>query len=81
MNNWREENNSLVKEFKFADFKAAMVFINKVAEIADSLNHHPEITNIYNKVTLRLSTHEAGDTVTEKDREIADSIDQIKIAT
>ncbi len=77
MNTWKEENNSLVKEFKFSDFKAAIVFINQVAEIAEHLNHHPEITNIYNKVILRLSNHDAGDIVTDKDRELATEIDRL----
>ena len=55
---WKEINNSLEKTYHFSDFKEALNFINKVGDISESMNHHPEITNIYNKVTLKLRTHD-----------------------
>jgi len=74
---WTEINNQLVKEFVFKDFKEAFAFMTKVAVIAEELKHHPEWTNTYNKVTIKLSTHDAGNVVTEKDRELAKRIDEI----
>lgn len=75
-NDWQEINNKLVKEFIFEDFVAAIKFINIVASIANQLDHHPEIYNIYNKVELKLSTHDKGDIITEKDREFANLVEE-----
>jgi 4a-hydroxytetrahydrobiopterin dehydratase len=72
---WHETNNTLTKEFIFPTFADAIAFINKVAAIATELNHHPEILNTYTKVTLTLSTHDAGDIVTDRDREFAARVD------
>jgi 4a-hydroxytetrahydrobiopterin dehydratase len=72
---WKFSNNGMEKEFSFKDFKMALAFINKVGEMAEQKNHHPEIFNVYNKVKLRLSTHDAGG-VTDKDFELAKMIDQ-----
>lgn len=74
---WQEKNNSLYKKFEFADFDEAVDFINQVAACARALNHHPKLTNSYNVVELELSTHSAGSTVTDKDRQLADKIDQL----
>ncbi len=74
---WQEINNKLEKEFEFKDFKEAFAFMTKVAAISEELKHHPEWTNIYNKVTIKLSTHDAGDIATDKDRELAKRIDEI----
>jgi 4a-hydroxytetrahydrobiopterin dehydratase len=74
---WEEKNNYLVKEFVFKDFKEAFVFMTKVAELAEKMNHHPLWTNVYNKLKIQLNTHDAGDIVTEKDRELAEAIDEI----
>ena len=71
---WRHEDDRLVREVTFHDFREAIGFIGRLAFDADSMNHHPEITNVYNKVTLRLSTHDAGDRVTQKDVELARAI-------
>jgi 4a-hydroxytetrahydrobiopterin dehydratase len=57
---WERAGDAIVKTVKLADFKAAMDFVNKVAEIAEAQNHHPDITIQWNKVTLTLSTHSAG---------------------
>ena len=74
---WTEKNNSLEKEFIFKDFKQAFGFLQQVAFIAEKANHHPTIVNTYNKVTLQLNTHDAGNTVTNKDHELAKKIDAI----
>lgn len=74
---WKEENNKLTRTFEFRDFKEAFAFMVQVAAIADEMDHHPEWTNIYNKVSFKLSTHDAGDTVTDKDRALAEAIDKV----
>ncbi len=75
---WKETNNKLTKKFSFDDFDQAIEFINQVAQIARELNHHPTIINTYNTVELQLSTHDAGDTVTDKDRVLAKRVDAIQ---
>jgi 4a-hydroxytetrahydrobiopterin dehydratase len=74
---WIEENNQLKRNFLFKDFKAAFTFMTKVAVIAEEMNHHPAWTNEYNKVDIRLSTHDAGNVVTDKDRKLALVIDKV----
>ncbi|AXE20721.1 pterin-4-alpha-carbinolamine dehydratase [Runella rosea] len=74
---WIEQNNKLVKEYEFEDFKEAFAFMTKVAEVAEQMNHHPWWSNVYNKVTFELSTHDAGDKITEKDEALADAIEAI----
>ncbi len=74
---WTEKNNKLVKEFTFRNFIEAWAFMTKVAMIAEKMNHHPEWSNVYNKVVIKLSTHDAGDIITEKDRILAKSIDDL----
>jgi len=71
---WKEENNELVTQLKFKDFMEAFAFMTEVALIAEKMNHHPTWSNTYDKVEIRLSTHDAGNTVTEKDRKLAESI-------
>jgi 4a-hydroxytetrahydrobiopterin dehydratase len=73
---WTFSNNCLVKEFKFKDFREAMSFMVRVSYFCEEKNHHPEWTNVYNKVSIRLSTHDAGG-VTDKDFELASLIDSI----
>ncbi|MFZ1677192.1 MAG: 4a-hydroxytetrahydrobiopterin dehydratase [Saprospiraceae bacterium] len=74
---WNEINNKLIAEFTFEDFVQAWAFMTEVAMLAERKNHHPEWTNVWNKVSISLSTHDAGDTVTEKDRKLADGISKI----
>ncbi|HXU28163.1 MAG TPA: 4a-hydroxytetrahydrobiopterin dehydratase [Bacteroidia bacterium] len=74
---WIEENNQLKRNFLFKDFKAAFAFMTKVAAIAEEMNHHPTWTNEYNKVDICLSTHDAGNIVTDKDRKLASAIDKV----
>ena len=74
---WIEENNKLTQTFTFKDFKQAWAFMNKVAIIVDKADHHPNWSNVYNKVTIELFTHDKGNTVTEKDRKLASEIDYL----
>ena len=74
---WTTEQNKLKKTFTFKDFPDAFAFMTKVAMIAEKMNHHPTWTNTWNKVTFELSTHDAGDIVTEKDRKLAEEIDKL----
>ena len=74
---WKEEDNKLCKSFSFKDFKEAFGFMTKVALVAEKMDHHPLWTNVYNTVDFKLSTHDAGDKVTEKDRILAKAIDAL----
>lgn len=74
---WQEENNKLIKSFEFGNFLEAFAFMTKVAILAEKQNHHPFWTNVYNKVEIHLNTHDAGDIVTEKDHNLAKSIDAL----
>lgn len=74
---WKEENNRLIKTFKFRDFKEAFGFMTKVALVAEKMGHHPNWSNVYNTVTIELSTHDVGNVVTDKDRALAKAIDQL----
>ena len=74
---WTENDNKLCRDFTFQDFREAFLFMTKVAELAESQSHHPWWSNVYNKVRIELTTHDAGDTVTEKDRQLAAAIDLV----
>lgn len=74
---WREEDNQLVRDFTFADFSEAFAFMTRVALAAEKMDHHPWWSNVYNSVTIRLTTHDAGNTVTSLDRELAMLIDKL----
>ena len=74
---WTESNDRLKIKFEFKDFNEALSFINKLAPICESMNHHPEINWVYNKIELTLSTHDAGDKITELDYQLANKIDEI----
>jgi 4a-hydroxytetrahydrobiopterin dehydratase len=74
---WKGENNQLVRSYEFRDFSEAFAFMTRVAFLAEKHNHHPEWKNVYNRVEIRLSTHDAGNTITEKDRRLAAAIDQL----
>ncbi len=75
---WITADNSLKQTFKFKNFIEAWAFMSKVALIAEKLNHHPEWSNVYNTVSITLTTHDEGNTITEKDRELARQIDALK---
>ncbi|MDX1955408.1 MAG: 4a-hydroxytetrahydrobiopterin dehydratase [Chitinophagaceae bacterium] len=72
---WKNENNKLYRRFQFADFSEAFAFMTRVAIEAEKMEHHPEWKNVWNSVEIWLSTHDAGDIVTEKDQELAKRID------
>jgi len=74
---WKEENNKLSRSFQFSNFVEAFAFMTKVAFAAERMNHHPYWVNVYNRVDIQLSTHDAGDVVTGKDYELAGQIDEI----
>lgn len=74
---WQEKNQQLVADFVFPDFKAAFAFMTQVALIAEKMDHHPDWQNVYNRVHITLSTHDAGGIATEKDRLLAKAIDEI----
>jgi len=74
---WQDKNGELYRKFEFKDFKEAFDFMKEVSEAAEAQNHHPRWQNEYNKVEIWLSTHSAGNKVTEKDYQLARVIDQI----
>jgi 4a-hydroxytetrahydrobiopterin dehydratase len=74
---WKEENNKLKKIFQFKDFSEAFAFMTRVALAAEKMDHHPNWSNVYNRVEIELNTHDAGDIVTDKDRKLAAIIDKL----
>lgn len=74
---WTTKDNALHGEFRFPDFTTAFAFMTEVAFAAEAANHHPEWTNVYNRVSIRLTTHDAGNTVTDKDHRLAAAVDKI----
>ena len=72
---WKEKNHQLKATFQFKDFIQAFAFMTEVAFHAEKQNHHPNWSNVYNKVEICLNTHDAGNTVTEKDWKLAKAID------
>ncbi|MBK9104082.1 MAG: 4a-hydroxytetrahydrobiopterin dehydratase [Saprospiraceae bacterium] len=75
--NWTEKDNKLIGEFVFEDFSQAWAFMTEVAILAERKNHHPDWTNLWNRVVITLTTHDEGDIITEKDRKMADGISKI----
>lgn len=74
---WTEKPDGLYRTFVFADFSAAFAFMARVALLAERMDHHPDWSNVYNRVHIKLNTHSAGGTVTEKDRLLAAAIDKL----
>lgn len=74
---WKEENNKLTKTFTFKDFSQAFAFMTQIALVAEKMNHHPTWSNTWNTVHIELYTHDAGNTVTDKDRKLANAIDAL----
>ncbi len=72
---WREQDNTLKREFIFKNFVEAWGFMTKIALLAEKMDHHPNWSNVYNRVIIELTTHDAGNTVTDKDRKLAKAID------
>lgn len=73
---WIEKNNRITKQFKFSDFKSALDFVNKVGDVADKANHHPDINLSWGLVEVSLTSHSEGK-VTDKDLELSKKIDKI----
>ncbi len=76
---WIEKDNKLSATIEFKDFVEAFGFMTKVAIIAEKMDHHPNWSNVYNKVEIQLTTHDAGNVVTEKDHQLASAIDQLLV--
>ena len=76
LNSWELVGEKITKKFQFNDFKESIEFVKKVAELAENINHHPDITINYNVVSLTVFTHSKG-VITEKDFELAAKIDEI----
>ena len=74
---WKEENNQLHRSFEFKDFVEAFSFMTKVALVAEKMGHHPNWSNVYNKVDIKLFTHETKDSITEKDIKLSKEIDKL----
>jgi len=74
---WSEKDNTLYRKFEFRDFSEAFAFMTRVALAAEKMDHHPKWTNVWNSVEVWLSTHDAGDVVTDKDRKLAKAIDKL----
>ena len=77
MNPWQEMDNTLYRKFQFKDFSEAFAFMTRVAMIAEKMDHHPRWTNVWNTVEVWLNTHSAGNVVTDKDRKLAQKIDEL----
>lgn len=74
---WQHDDDSLTREYEFPDFKAAMWFVNRVADLAEERNHHPDIlVHGWNKVRLTLTSHDAGG-ITERDHALAAALDEL----
>ena len=74
---WKEENNKLYKKFVFKNFNEAFGFMTSVALMAEKADHHPTWTNTWNTVEIWLTTHDAGNTVTQRDKDLAAAIDSV----
>jgi 4a-hydroxytetrahydrobiopterin dehydratase len=75
LNRWELNRNSIQKDFEFKDFKEAMDFMNELAGMAEKLNHHPDWSNSYNKVSIKLTSHDVGG-LTENDFTFAKAADE-----
>lgn len=71
-----EEGEALVRTLRFKDFSEAFAFLTRVAMHAEKVNHHPEFTNVWNRVDFRLTTHDSGG-VTERDQKLAEAINKL----
>lgn len=75
--NWKEEDNYLIRKFEFKNFVEAWGFMSKVAILAEKQEHHPNWSNVYNSVEIKLNSHDAGDIVTDKDHKLAKAINEL----
>ncbi len=75
LDGWTHEDDKLKKTFEFTDFRAAISFIVRMSFYAEAMNHHPELENVYNTVSIALTTHDAGGQVTQLDIDLATEIE------
>ncbi|MBT3624827.1 MAG: pterin-4-alpha-carbinolamine dehydratase [Gammaproteobacteria bacterium] len=78
---WNQLEDALVAELEFKNFVDAFAFMTDVAALAEQHQHHPEWSNVYNRVTIRLTTHDAGNQLTDKDRNLAKAIQALASAS
>jgi 4a-hydroxytetrahydrobiopterin dehydratase len=74
---WIEKDNKLTATYQFNDFIEAFAFMTKVALVAEKMNHHPNWSNVWNTVEISLTTHDAGNVITDKDRKLAKAIEEL----
>lgn len=74
---WSHADDKIQKTYEFSDFRAAISFIVRLSFYAEEMNHHPELENVYNTVSIALTTHDAGGQVTELDIELASAIEDL----
>ncbi len=77
LDGWTLNQAALEHNFELDNFKEALDFINQIGELAETANHHPELYNVYNKVNIRLSTHDASG-ITQKDFDLAEKISELR---
>ena len=77
MSTWKEENNTLIKTFEFTSFEEAMLFMQDATPFISKTDHHPTWSNTYNRVQVTITTHDAGNQVTEKDHALANYLDEL----
>jgi 4a-hydroxytetrahydrobiopterin dehydratase len=77
MSTWKEENQVLIKTFTFASFEEAMQFMQNATPFISETDHHPTWSNTYNRVEVKLTTHDAGNKITDKDRKLAEYLDKL----
>ncbi len=75
---WERKDNALVKNFEFKNFSQAIAFIVRIGFVCEKADHHPELTNVYNRVTLAFTTHDAGSRITERDVDVARKVEKLK---
>ncbi|MDX1639323.1 MAG: 4a-hydroxytetrahydrobiopterin dehydratase [Balneolaceae bacterium] len=77
LEDWKHDDDKLKRDYSFDNFRDAIAFINRIAFEAEEQVHHPELFNVYNSVSIALSTHDAGGKVTEKDLKLAKTIESL----
>ena len=77
LDGWARDGDAIAKTFRFADFREAVAFIVRVAFVCEAHDHHPELTNVYDRVTLAFNTHDAGGKVTEMDLLLAREVEAL----
>ncbi len=79
LDGWHRDGDVLEREFRFDDFRAAIAFIDRIADAAEAADHHPELCNVYSSVTVRLTSHDVGG-ITTRDVDLAREVDRLAAA-